>query len=203
MNTVLEYINSGILEMYLLGMTTSAESAEVLEMSKKHPEILTELEEISKTLELDSIESTPDLSPTIKPFLLAVIDYTERLKNGEETTYPPILNSKSKASDFSSWINRTDMVLPEDFDSFHAKIIGFTPEATTAITWIQHMAPDETHDDEFERFLILEGSCDVTFDNKIHKLVAGDFLEIPLHTPHELRITSNIPCKVILQRVAA
>lgn len=203
MNTVLEYINSGILEMYLLGMTTSAESAEVYEMSRKHPEIINELDEISKTLELDAQQVSPNLSPTIKPFLLAVIDYTERLKSGEETTYPPILNPNSKATDFSSWIDRNDMALPADFESFHAKIIGFTPEATTAITWIQHMAPDETHDHEYERFLILEGSCEVKFDNKIHKLKVGDFLEIPLHMPHELTITSHIPCKVILQRVAA
>ncbi|MBK8606437.1 MAG: hypothetical protein IPN82_06270 [Chitinophagaceae bacterium] len=37
------------------------------------------------------------------------------------------------------------------------------------------MAPQEVHDDEHERFLILEGTCDIVVGNNIHQLVPGDY----------------------------
>ena len=85
----------------------------------------------------------------------------------------------------------------------HAKIIGHTPEMITAIVWIKKMAPQEVHHNEIERFLIIEGSCDIFIEDEVYQLKAGDMLSIPLHKPHSLQVTSAIPCKVILQRIAA
>ena len=65
------------------------------------------------------------------------------------------------------------------------------------------MAPEEIHTNEFERFLIVEGSCDIQIGETVHQLQAGDFLSIPLFENHFVTVTSSIPCKVILQRVAA
>lgn len=203
MNTIELYINSGILEMYVLGMTNENESVEVSQMASLNPEIQKEIEEISKALEIDASKKSTEPSITLKPFILAVIDYTERLKTGETVTFPPLLNKDSKIIDFEDWTNRTDMVLSDDFDNIYAKIIGFTAEATTAITWMKKMSPLEVHTNEFERFLILEGTCDIAIGEKVHHLVAGDFMAIPLHIGHSLVVTSSIPCKVILQRVAA
>jgi len=203
MNTIELYINSGILEMYVLGMTNENESLEVSQMASLNPEIQKEIEEISKALEIDATKKSIEPSITLKPFILAVIDYTERLKAGETVTFPPLLNKDSKIIDFKEWTSRTDMVLPDDFDNMYAKIIGFTPEATTAISWIKTMSPLEVHTNEFERFLILEGTCDIAIGEKVHHLVPGDFMSIPLHIGHSLTVTSDIPCKVILQRVAA
>jgi len=84
-----------------------------------------------------------------------------------------------------------------------ARIIGYTEKAITAIVWLKEMAPQEVHDDEHERFLILEGTCDIVVGNNIHQLVPGDYFAIPLHSNHHIKVTSSIPCKVILQRVAA
>lgn len=148
---------------------------------------------------LNAIE--PD--PTIKPFLLATIDYSERLENGEAVTFPPALNESSTIGDFSPWLSREDMVLVGELESVHAKIIGYTPEQITAIVWIKKMAPEEIHTNEFERFLIVEGSCDIQIGETVHQLQAGDFLSIPLFENHFVTVTSSIPCKVILQRVAA
>jgi len=106
-------------------------------------------------------------------------------------------------ADYAPWLNRADMVLPQNFKDAHVKIIGYTPAAVTAIVWIKHMAPQEVHHDEFEKFLIVEGSCDLTIGQEVHHLVAGNYLAIPLHINHSLIITSSIPCKVILQRIAA
>lgn len=203
MNTVTDYINSGILEMYVMGMTSAEETTQVNEMAFKYSAVRQEIEEISKALEIDSSQKYEGPNETVKPFILAVVDYTERLKGGEPMTFPPLLTKDSKVIDFEEWTGRTDMVLPEDFDNMYAKLIGYTPEAATAISWIKTHSPFEVHTNEYERFLILEGSCDITIGDDIHHLVAGDFIAIPLHIGHSLVVTSNVPCKVILQRVAA
>ena len=145
----------------------------------------------------------PEIDPTVKPMLLAIIDYTERLKSGEIPSFPPELNENSGIADFKEWINRADMTLTEDFEDFQAKIIGFEPAKTTAIAWLKFGSPEETHHSEYEKFLILEGTCDIRIDGKVHSLVPGDYLIIPLYLKHDVRVTSETPCKVILQRIAA
>jgi mannose-6-phosphate isomerase-like protein (cupin superfamily) len=204
MNTIEEYINSGILEMYVMGMTNAQETAQVTEMASKHVEISNEIDEISKALEIDAAKKvTTAPSETVKPYLMSVVDYTERLKGGEAMTFPPLLTKDSKIVDFEEWTSRADMVLPDDFGNMYAKLIGHNPKATTAISWIKEYTPLEVHTHELERFLILEGSCDITIGNDVHSLKAGDFIAIPLHIGHSLVVTSNVPCKVILQRVDA
>ena len=200
---VSEYISSGILEMYVLGITSLEETKEVQAMASLHEEVRSEIEEISKALEAYSSNQQRKPSPAIKANLLAVVDYTERLTMGEQPSFPPLLNKDSQISDFLEWTNREDMVLPEDAEDMYAKIIGYTPEATTTIAWIKKIAPLEVHHHELERFLILEGSCDITIGKDVHHLTAGDFIAIPLYIDHSLVVTSSIPCKVILQRVAA
>lgn len=203
MNTVSAYIESGILELYVLGMVSAEEMLEVETMAAAHPEIQKELEEISKALEVYAGAHAVAPHPAIKPLLLATIDYSERMKAGEAASFPPILNENSRVEDYSEWINRKDMVLAPDFEDMFAKIIGYTTEATTAIVWIKSMAPHEVHHDEYEKFLILEGTCDIIIGEKTHQLVAGDYLQIPLHEGHRVKVTFSIPCKVILQRIAA
>jgi mannose-6-phosphate isomerase-like protein (cupin superfamily) len=65
------------------------------------------------------------------------------------------------------------------------------------------MAPDEIHDNEYEKFLIVEGECDITVGTNVHHLTPGNYFSIPLHATHSVKVTSKTPCKVILQRVAA
>ena len=127
----------------------------------------------------------------------------ERLKNGETASFPPILNSQSRISDYQYWLSKPEMTLPDDFQDSYAKIIGANEIATTMIVWLTTEAPHEVHNNEYERFLIVEGSCELTIETEIHYLKSGDYIEIPLHVVHNLIVTSSIPCKVILQRVAA
>ncbi len=204
MDKVKEYIESGILDLYALGLTSAEETLEVSAMATSHIEIRDEIDAIVAALKLQAEQSTkrqPNL--TLKPFLMATIDYMERMKSGEPESIPPLLNPSSRITDFSEWINRPDFQFPEDFSEFYAKIIGNNIEATTAIAWIKTGAPGETHHNESERFLVLEGSCDIKIGETVHRLKVGDFMQIPLHEDHVLMVTSTIPCKVILQRVAA
>lgn len=198
-----EYILSGILEQYVLGTISKEESLKVEQVAAMHSEVRKEIEEISKAIEQYAMANAVEPSWEIKPFLMATIDYMQRMENGETATFPPALTETSQMSDYAMWLDRDDMILPTDADDYFAKIIGYTPQQKTAIVWIKGTAPSEVHDDEYEKFLILEGTCNIIVENNIYPLVPGDFFAIPLNKSHIVKVTSDIPCKVILQRIAA
>jgi mannose-6-phosphate isomerase-like protein (cupin superfamily) len=197
-----DYINSGILEQYVLGITSDEECREVEMMAASDVTVRKEIELIKASVETYVASYSIEPNPVIKPFLMATIDYTERLKNGETPASPPMLSENAALSDYSEWLNRPDMVSADKEEVF-AKIIGYTPEAITAIVWLKSYAPHEVHDNEYERFLIVEGTCDIIVEDEVNHLAPGDYFAVPLHKKHMVKVTSSITCKVILQRVAA
>lgn len=198
-----QLIDSGLLELYVLGQTDEEENLLIEQLAAVHPEIVSEIDAISLALEQYALSHATAPDPIIRPFLMATIDFTDRMKAGELPQSAPLLHSGSAASDYTAWLNRPDMILPDDFQDVFAKILSYTAEAITAIVWIREMAPQEVHDREYERFLILEGSCDIHVEDQVFHLVPGDYFQIPLHKNHHVEVTSAYPCKVILQRVAA
>ena len=203
MVNLIEYIESGILESYALKTTNEVETLEVERMVADYPEVAKELNEIEKSLEVYALEQTKSPDTSIKAFLMATIDFIERLKNGEQPGKPELLNEGSTIQEFSPWLNRPDMQLPPTFDGIYARIINANPEVTTAIVWIKDLAPQEVHDNEYEKFLIVEGTCIITIDGEDNYLAPGSYLSIPLYKKHFVKVTSDCPCKAILQRMAA
>lgn len=197
-----DFIDSGILELYVLNETSAEETSEVEKMIAGYPEIQTEINEIHKALENYAKANAIKPNDTIKPFLMAVIDYSDRMAMGETPSFPPVLNEKSKVNEYAEWLNRADMQIAENFTDIHAKIISYTPEIVIALVWIKDISLQEVHHNEFESFLIVEGTCTITIEKDVHKLFPGDFLSIPLYKTHSVEVTSAFPCKVILQRVA-
>ena len=204
MSDVREFIESGILELYVLGDTDAEQTRDVERMAATHEEVRAELKEISEAVEAYATAHALEPNPTLKPFLLGTIDYMTRMANGEQPTVPPLLTERSRVDDYAEWLNRDELQLREPLrDGALVRIIGHTPEATTAIVWLKEGAPPETHTAEHEKFLVVEGTCDITINEKVHSLSAGDVLIIPLHATHWVRVTSDTPCKIILQRAAA
>lgn len=202
MSPIKDFIESGLLELYVMGVASPEETAAVEQMAAAHPEVRQEIDAISEQMELYAMAHAVEPKTTIKPLVLATIDYMERMKQGELPASPPVVNAKSRAEDFAPWLNREDMVLPADAESIYAKIIGYTPVATTAIVWLKDSTEPEVHHDEYERFLILEGTCKVTVGEHVYSLAAGDYFAVPLHVSHHFKITSSEPCKAVLQRLS-
>jgi mannose-6-phosphate isomerase-like protein (cupin superfamily) len=201
-NPITKYIESGILELYILGELTSAEAEEVEQMAASYPAVRQELDAIRENLEQYALAHAVAPRPLMKSLFLATVDYMERLQNGEPIATPPLLRQSSRVADYASWINRPDFTLPPEVTDVYIKIIGHTPEITTALVWLLEQADSEVHEQEYERFLVVEGTCTVTAGADLFYLTPGDFYEVPLHTPHNIQVTSQEPCKVILQRVA-
>jgi len=198
-----EYIKSGIIETYVLGLASPSEAREVEEISATNPEVRVAIEEFSEMLERQALINAITPDPIIKPMVLATINYITRREKGELPGTPPMLNEDSLISDYSEWLQRDDMMRPTESDDVYARIINYTPEVTTAIVWIKNYAPAEEHTDEIERFLIVEGTCKIIIEKNVYELSPGDFFEIPLFRSHLIKVTSDPWCKAILQRVAA
>jgi mannose-6-phosphate isomerase-like protein (cupin superfamily) len=197
-----DLLNSGLLEEYVLGLTSLDETMEIEAFAANDSAIRAAIDSISTSLETFAFTNAVAPDPLIKPFLMATINYTERMEAGEPASDPPMLSEKSRIADYATWLNREDMVY-RGKDEIFARIIGYKPEALTAIVWLKDYAPTEVHDHEYEKFLVVEGTCNIMVEGQSNNLVPGDYFAIPLHKNHMVKVTSNIPCKVILQRVAA
>jgi len=203
MSEVKKFIESGILEMYVLGTTTPEQSVEVERMAKKHMQVKEELMSIEILLEDYALSQAKEVDPTIKPFLMATLEYMERIGRGEKPSFPPRLHKGSLISDYSEWLDRADLQLAGPVDEIEARIIGSTPRLTTAIVWIKNGSPPEIHKAEYETFLIVEGTCNIIVDGNDNHLKRGDVFTIPLHLSHTVIVTSETVCKIILERLAA
>lgn len=203
MNPIKAFIESGVLELYVMGATSQEETLAVEQMAAAHFEVRQEIDAISEQMERYALAHAVEPKNLVKPLVLATIEYLECVKQGEEPATPPVLTAHSRPEDFAFWLKEEDMVLPPDAEGIHAKIIGHTPVATTAIIWVKEATDQEVHHDAYERLLILEGTCDVEIaGEKTGSLTAGDFYDVPLHTLHRFIITSSKPCKAVLQRLS-
>lgn len=201
--TIDEIRDSGLLEMYAIGAATDDECDKIERAIANHPELKQELHDIELSLESYAKAQAVKPPDALGPMVMAMANYTKRIQNGEVPINAPTLHSGSQISDFATWLDRADMQEPEDYDSMHGYIIGASEERSTLIIWLRDGAPDETHTSELETFLIVEGTCNVTIGDKVHALKAGDVLSMPLHISHRVDVTSDTPCKIILERKAA
>ncbi|WP_066511298.1 cupin domain-containing protein [Rufibacter sp. DG15C] len=203
MNQPTELIQSGLLELYVMGAASPQEITLVEQMAEQHPAVREELDAISLTMEAYAETHAVEPCPNVKPLLLATIAYMERLKEGEAPIEAPMLSPSSTVEDYRQWLNRPDLALSGELEDIHAHLISATPEVITAIAWLKEKSSEEVHHDQLERFLIVEGSCIITAGGQQFSLTVGDYYQVPLHVPHVIQVTSDIPCKVIIQRVAA
>jgi len=198
-----EYIASGILEAYVRDETTAEQNAEVRLMADLFSAIRKKLNELYDEIENDALGHAGMPDSLTGPFVVATADYIGRLNKGEPFVVAPELSESSTIAEYQGFIDRMAPVSPDEVDEIHARIISAIPDQLmTAIVYLREMAPQETHHDEFERFLILEGTCTITIEDAgAFDLVPGSYLQIPLHKKHHVIVTSLYPCKILLQRV--
>ena len=90
-----EYIESGVLELYVYGLLSESESEEVSQMAKDHPEVEKEIVAIEKAI--------LNLSSSFSPFLSA--DNFEKIKSKLELKHGKVIQMqpKSKAMQYIGW----------------------------------------------------------------------------------------------------
>lgn len=192
---------SGKLEAFVLGTLPADERFVILKAIANHPAVRDEIARLETALERSSQGASDVGKRGLKTGIM------ERLKadawHQDEPGTPPILHAGSSRSDFAQWLDMPDMAPPPDFSDPFFIPIGQTPKALTAIVWMRKGSPKEVHTDVIEKFLVIEGTCEIRTAATTTRLGPGSVHSIPLHVVHEVVVTSAVPCKVIVQRVAA
>lgn len=188
-----------LIERYVLGELPPRERREVEAAASADPFLRARIDELQAGLERLALMNPVPPPASLKQRLLDAVEGQAR----ESVIRPPVIHPASRVADFAPWIDRPEMVRPADAGDIHFIPFADNSDGASALVWLVSGSPEETHTDCIEKFLIVEGSCQILIGQKVHALEAGDVFSIPLHTPHTVKVTSAVPCKIILQRIAA
>lgn len=183
-----EYIASGLLEEFVLGLTLKEESEKILLLCDQYKEIREEVAAIEKALTSYSSLYAVSPPPAVKKSILNAVETIDLL--------PPKLTPLSKVSDFDYWLGKVEA--PAEFESaMHIEVIEESEDGLLAIAWAREGEVPHLHTNYTEKFLVVEGACRATFNGKSIDYGVGDYIEFPINSTHGYEITSSIPMKVI------
>ncbi len=192
-------ISTELIERYVLGQLSAAENLEVESAAGRDATLFASIASLQGGLEqLARMNEVPP-PKELKQRVVAAVQEIEH----EARFRPPVLHAGSVAADFAMWVDLPEMVRPADAEDIHVIPFADNSDGLSAVVWLVTGSPEETHTQCVEKFLILEGSCNIEFPDKVNVLNPGDVFSIPLHIPHTVKVTSMIPCKILLQRIAA
>jgi mannose-6-phosphate isomerase-like protein (cupin superfamily) len=196
------YLESGILELYVAGSLPLEAALEVENLAVHHPEIQAEI----VALQL-AVERIWDIQPrTPRPELKArIFEEIAALAapRAFDPARPPVLHAGAVGEDYRFWLELEGIAPPATYDNLFYIPVAMNEDGLTAVVWINGRVVEEMHDQAIEKFLVLEGSCKIDIEGDVHYLKAGDYLAIPKFRAHVVDVTSDIPCKLIVQRIAA
>lgn len=115
---------------------------------------------------------------------------------------PPLLDEESNWQDWQRAVEHIE--IPSDFENIHLHPLESNEQRELFLAWVKDYVPEEVHYDLIESILILEGSCECLItaeDGKQSKvrLGPGEFISMKIGETHDIKITSSIPAKAILQ----
>jgi mannose-6-phosphate isomerase-like protein (cupin superfamily) len=195
-----EYIESGILNDYCLGLLNAEQEQEVKIACDRYPELKKELEIIQASLDQYAASMSE-----IPPQTLAerIWNQLENLSQEEEMEINS-LGILNKYSDKDQWLRAVKPLLPAKLaEEMFVKTIRNDEEATQIVIWTRVDYPDEVHDDLQECFMILEGECECYIGDDVIRLGPGGYFDVPLHEHHDVKILSEYVLAVVQRRRVA
>jgi len=191
-----EYINSGILEQYCLGLLDSDEAIQVISYCVKYPELRRELDSIEEAIEKMTADKAMPPAPQLKEKILGKLGFI-----GNEVLDINNLPPTDAYSNYLSWLQAVEHLLPtEPFEGLNIQVLQQTDKIAQMLVVAKVDVPDESHDNYAESFFILDGKCSCTIDGEEVFLNAGDFLEIPLHAEHNITMLTPTVTAILQYR---
>ena len=180
-----EILENGLIEGYVLGLLAPEETALVEKSISLYPQLRTEIQAVEDALQTYLML---DNSRLIKNKLDEKLQFIEKEKQKLEKGEFNFIN---KNSDASLWLEKVKPLLPENQpDPFFISTLRDDNQGELfLIKTFQHVE-NEVHENEVESFMVLEGTCTCYVGDRVYNLTAGDYLEIPLYTNHDVRISS-------------
>lgn len=192
------YIGSGNLEQYCLDMLNPGLALEVDEMCAAHPEVKQELAEIEAALEKLAQSHAVAPAAGLRNRVLGALGFSDEEKISLDNLPPT-----SKYSDYNAWLSAVEHLLPaEPFDDFFMQVLQQDEHIAQMLVVTKLDVPEEVHEEVGESFFILKGQCACTVGDEVITLNAGDYLQIPLHVKHDIKILSPYVIAILQHQFA-
>ncbi len=192
-----EYINSGIIEDYCLGVLSAEDMQSVAKQAMLYPEIQQEIDAYEQVLKIYAAETGLSRQQRAKQNILDILDNLDT-EGDIAIDNLPLINRHSSAG---AWLRFVKPMLPVTLNtpSFVHELPG-KDGVEQFIYWTNEDVPDEIHSTTYETLLVLEGRCRCFIEDEVHELGQGDFLAIPLFKSHNVQIIEG-PVMAVMQRV--
>lgn len=194
------YIDSGILQDYCLGLLSDGERAAVDEVCVQYPDVRMELAAVQHAMNVYAEAFRQAPHEALKNQIWQVLENinTEEKKSIDNL---PLLN---KFSDYRNWLDMVKPLLPEKLETpLFLKVIRHDDAVWQCVIWANTDYPDEVHEDVKECFMVLEGECECHIGDRVVRLTAGQYLDIPLHMHHDVRVISPEVLAVVQRQKVA
>lgn len=194
-----EFLESGLLELYVLGNLDAEGIALVQEMRTKYnAEINTEIISLELFVEQDALRNAIEPSMGFNKKMNGIFTNLEK----EHFMSLENLSLISKFSNSDAWLDLISSYLPADkLTERFGKLLRNDNGVMQLLVVSETDIDEEVHEDLEESFLILKGTCTCTIGETSINMGPGDFMQIPLHEPHTVKITSP-SVTAILQHVS-
>jgi len=193
-----EYIDSGILYDYSIGLLSDTEKTAVEQVCARHPEIKTELLSLQQSLESYVVETAVWPAAALQESIWSTLDNINKEKTGNLSDLPVV----NKYSDHNNWKRIVMPFMPKEMKEDRIiKTIRQSGGVTQMLVVSKTDVEEEVHELEHESFIILEGECECYVGDNIYRLGPGGFLEIPLHASHNVKVLSP-HVVAVLQHIA-
>jgi mannose-6-phosphate isomerase-like protein (cupin superfamily) len=196
---VQQYINSGVLEEYCLGRLSEEQEAFVIQMTMLYPEVKAELTQVELALEKLANDNAQPVNPDIRNAIISAIGHTFSDAVLDINNLPEI----KKTSDHESWLKCVEHLIPNEIPEFTALSLRHTEAITQLLVVSKIDVPQESHGDVFESLLILKGACECTIGDTIIRMETGDYIDIPLHVDHNIKILSPYVIAIVQHKSVA
>lgn len=192
-----KYIESGILELYALGKLPDSERVGVERMLATYSVLQNELAKINLALATYAQKMAITPRSFLKDQIINEIVNLQKEKAMDMNDLPLL----SKYSDHLKWLTLAhsfgEMPLT---DGKFIKVLRQDEQVTQLLVLSATDIEEEVHKQEKESFLILRGECSCTIADTQTLMTAGDFMEIPMYQPHDVKVLKG-PVMAILQHV--
>lgn len=195
-----QYVESGILEQYVLGLLNVDEELDVVRLSLIYPEVKAELNGIETAIEQLALAAAISPAEHSRHRLLATLGFTGELPALDLNNLP----LTSAEANHLQWLEALKHLIPQNPDQdVFAEVLTAKPELSQVLVVTKCDVPEETHGDLIESFFILKGECICTVGDETYHLHGGSFLEIPLNVEHTIKIVSPYVVGILQHRMLA
>jgi mannose-6-phosphate isomerase-like protein (cupin superfamily) len=194
-----EYIYSGVLEEYCLGMLNDEQAAFVVQMSMLYPEVKRELDSIEAAFEYFAQDGSIKVNPQIRKNIINAVEHTFSDAVIDSNNLPEI----KKTSNLDAWLTFVELLLPAQIDDFSAQVLRSDDKITQMLVVSKIDVPEESHSDLQESLYILKGNCECIIGDKTIQMHAGDYIDIPLHVSHNVKILSPYVVAIVQHKAVA